>query len=155
PIIDMITEIKPDVPGSAEVPYEISDADVARAEILGFAPTPVPPPTTVVTSLKDLVALGDSGIHSRGRGRRKEKIDWQGSLSWQRDVLFVLAPLFLIWFVLTASSFITHSVAWATLALGILIYGAGKIAIILNAAEEGMVSGILCLVPFYTPWYFL
>ncbi len=131
PIIEMISEIKPPpVHNPDEKPYEISDRDLARAEVLGFA-TNVPPK------------------------KKKKKLDWRGNLGWQRDVLVALGPLVFLWLVLTVSSFINHHVAWALLALGLLVYAAGKIAIILDAASEGMLQGILCVIPFYTPWYFL
>jgi hypothetical protein len=154
PLIEMISELKPPVNNRDEKPYEISDSDLVRAEVLGFAPTALPP-TTVVSALRELGTLEDQSVRLPERKKRKRKIDWQGDLGWQRDVLFVLGPLSFLWLVLTASSFIKPHVAWAMLALGLLVYCGGKIAIILNAAEEGMLQGLFCLMPFYTPWYFL
>jgi hypothetical protein len=151
PVIDMISEIKPPVHNPDEKPYEISDRDLARAEVLGFAPTSGPP-TTVISPLRDLATLHDQAVD---RKKKKHKVDWQGNLGWQRDVLFVIGPLGFLWLVLTVSSFIKPHVAWAMLALGLLVYGVGKIAIIMDAAGEGMIQGLFCLVPFYTPWYFL
>jgi hypothetical protein len=150
PVIEVITEIKP--PNPDDKPYEISDRDLARAEVLGFAPTSLQP-TTVVSALLDPATREDRRVSSPER--KKKKVDWQGNLGWQRDVLFVMGPLAFLWLVLTVSSLIKPSVAWAMLALGLLVYGAGKIAIILDAAGEGMIQGLFCLVPFYTPWYFL
>jgi hypothetical protein len=152
PVLEMISEIKPPAHNADDKPYEISDSDVVRAEVLGFAPTHAPP-TTVVAGLPDLATLLEEPAGSPEP--KKKKVDWQGNLGWQRDVLFVLGPIAFLWLVLTVSSFINPHVAWAMVVLGLLIYGAGKIAIILDAAGEGMLQGILCVIPFYTPWYFL
>jgi hypothetical protein len=153
PVIEMVSEIRPPVGNPGEEPYEISDRDLARAEVLGLAPTPVVP-TTVVASLRDLGTLEDEPVRVASR-KKKKKIDWQRNLGWQRDVLFVLGPLAFLWLILTVSSFMNHRVAWGMMVLGLLVYGAGKIAIILDAASEGMIQGVLCVIPFYTPWYFL
>jgi len=153
PIVEMISEIKPPAPRADEKPYEISDRDLARAEVLGFAPATLPT-TTVVTALRDRATLEDQPARTAER-KKKKKVDWQGNLGWQRDVLFVVGPLSFVWLILTISSFIKPPVAWAMLAVGLLVYGAGKIAIILDAAAEGMLQGLLCVIPFYTPWYFL
>jgi hypothetical protein len=154
PVIEFVSEIKPPARNPDEKPYEISDSDVVKAEVMGFA-EPLPP-TTVIDAIRELATLEAESVHpSEPKRKKKKKIDWQGDLGWQRDVLFVLCPLGFLWLVLTASSFIKPHVAWGMLALGLLVYGAGKIAILLNAAEEGMLQGLFCLVPFYTPWYFL
>jgi hypothetical protein len=143
--------------------YEIGESDLEKAEILGFADAPVknvvPPLAPLLEPASDDEDEDDAEIEvvqSRKKKKKKRRDpDWEGNLSWQRDVLFVLLPLGFIWLVLTSISFFKPSVAWLTLTIGLLVYVIGKLGIIMKAAEEGLLQWLACLVPFYSPYYFI